>query len=228
MSATILFIGGRSAKDNKFVAALEKEYHVVVTRSGKRGIQAVNGERLSAIILDAVSLRTHGERLCRTMKTQYPAPPLIHIHPGPRNEAQSPADLILFYPLSTKRLLNSLGSLLNAADEEILGCGPFVMNVTRRTLIAHGKETQLTPKQAQLAEIFLRNPGQTMDRPTLMKKVWDTNYLGDTRTLDVHIRWIRQAMENSDKPRYLETVRGVGYRLVVPPEERASSEKRGK
>ncbi len=86
----------------------------------------------------------------------------------------------------------------------------------RRTLVAHGNETQLTPKQALLVETFLRHPRETLARKRLMEAVWDTEYMGDTRTLDVHIRWIRKAMEVGGNPRYLMTVRGVGYRLDYP------------
>jgi DNA-binding response OmpR family regulator len=73
------------------------------------------------------------------------------------------------------------------------------------------------PKQALLVETFFRHPGETLARKTLMEKVWNTDYIGDTRTLDVHIRWLRQAIEKDPgSPRYLLTVRGVGYRLEMP------------
>ena len=74
----------------------------------------------------------------------------------------------------------------------------------------------MTPKLVQLVETFFRHPDETLDRKMLMERVWNTSYLGDTRTLDVHVRWIRRAIEaNPSKPRYLKTVRGVGYRLEV-------------
>ncbi len=90
------------------------------------------------------------------------------------------------------------------------------MNRARRLLVVDGQETELTPKQALLIEMFFTNPGVTLDRRTLMEKVWQTDYLGDTRTLDVHVRWVRQMLEDDpSKPQYLQTVRGVGYRLEV-------------
>ena len=62
----------------------------------------------------------------------------------------------------------------------------------------------------------MQHPDQTLNRKTLMAQVWETDYLGDTRTLDVHVRWIRKAIESDPgKPRYLKTVRGIGYRLQV-------------
>jgi DNA-binding response OmpR family regulator len=214
--ATILFIGSAGTRDDKYLAALEKQYDVVAARSGRRGLHLGKGHRFEAVILDAVSMRTPGDRVCRMLKEILKSTPVIHIHPGPRSHADSPADVVLFQPLSARRLVNSLEQLLYNDDEEVLDYGPFRMNVPRRVLIAYGKETQLTPKLALLVETFLRNPGQTMDRKTLMERVWETDYLGDTRTLDVHIRWIRKIMENGGKqPRYLKTVRGVGYCLEV-------------
>jgi DNA-binding response OmpR family regulator len=77
----------------------------------------------------------------------------------------------------------------------------------------------LTPKQAVLLEVFLRHPGEILTRAFLMKQVWDTEYMGDTRTLDVHIHWVRKAIEVDYKsPVYLRTVRRIGYRFEVPRE----------
>jgi DNA-binding response OmpR family regulator len=114
--------------------------------------------------------------------------------------------------------MNCIERLLHQpTDEEIILCGPLAMNLSRRVLVANGQETQLTPKLALLVELFLRNPGKTLDRRALMEHVWQTDYLGDTRTLDVHIRWFRRAIETDPgNPLYIKTVRGVGYRLELP------------
>jgi DNA-binding response OmpR family regulator len=75
----------------------------------------------------------------------------------------------------------------------------------------------VTPKQAKLMEMFLRAPGQLLTRKAIIKYVWDTDYTGDTRTLDVHMSWLRSVVEaDPRKPRYLKTVRGDGYRLDLP------------
>lgn len=212
MTVTILLIGGSLTKITGLLAALEKHYDVHVAFSGKQGIDVAKAHPPRAVILDAISLGTPGERICRSLMTAVPVAPVLHLHPGPMDSAQSPAAMTLFAPVTSKRLLTSLERLLSEGMDEVIGCGPFSMNVSRRILIANGRETQLTPKLASLVEVFMRNPGQTIDRKVLMEKVWETDYLGDTRTLDVHIRWIRKALEDgSTKPRYLKTVRGVGY-----------------
>jgi DNA-binding response OmpR family regulator len=215
---TILLISHSKRKDDTYRVALEKRYRIFIAHSGKQGIELARAHVPRVIVVDAVSMRTTGERICQVIKDELPHIPLIHIHPGPRKGSNSVADSLHFAPFTARRLVNSVGRLIPAAgEEEVVVCGPFFMNVARRILVVYGKETQLTPKQARLLEIFLRNPGKIMARKFIMEKVWQTSYLGDTRTLDVHIRWLRKVMENgSKKPRFLQTVRGVGYRLVIP------------
>jgi DNA-binding response OmpR family regulator len=220
MSLTILLIGSGKGKHLDYAAALGKPFDLLTAQSGKQAIELAKIHPPRAVILDAHSMGSTGERICRALHADLIGTPVVHIHPGPRSSAQSTADVVLFLPLSPRRLVTTVERLVRERREEVIECGPFSMNVNRRVLIAHGKETQLTPKQTRLMETFLRNPGATIDRKTLMQRVWDTNYMGDTRTLDVHIRWIRQLLEqNSSTPSYLQTVRGVGYRLVLPQPE---------
>jgi DNA-binding response OmpR family regulator len=214
-STTVLLISSKQPHTNQIITALSKRYTVLVAYSGKEGMALAKEHAPRLIILDAAAMRTTGERVCRTLKQEFPHILIIHIHPGPRREAKSEAHTLLFPPLTARRLSNSVGRLIHAEEE--ISCGPFSMNVSRRILIAHGEETQLNPKQAALVEMFLRNPNQDLDRKTIMETVWKTDYIGDTRTLDVHIRWIRKVMEKRGaKPRYIKTVRGVGYRLEIP------------
>ncbi len=81
-------------------------------------------------------------------------------------------------------------------------------------------ERRLTPKLANLLEAFLLHPNEVVDRNWLMRTIWKTNYYGDTRTLDVHIRWIREVIEaNPARPRILKTVRGMGYIFSIPAKD---------
>lgn len=214
-SATILLIGSKQAHKT-FLATLQKRYCVVAVTSGSQGVAHAAEQSPRVVVLDAASLRTPGERICRALKESLAHTPIIHIHPGPRKGASSEANTLLFPPVTARRLQNSIGRLLHS-EEDVIRCGPFMMNLPRRILIAHGQETQLTPKQSALIALFLRNPNQTLDRKTIMETVWKTAYVGDTRTLDVHVRWIRKLLEkDSAVPDYLRTVRGVGYQLVIP------------
>src|SRR5690606_12636402 len=112
---------------------------------------------------------------CRTLRTNLPKTPIVHLHPGEEGEINSPADVLLLPPFSSRKLVSSIERLLEVSEQNIIRCGPFLMDIARRVLIAHGHETQLTPKLALLIEIFLRHPGHTFDRRTLMEQVWQTD-----------------------------------------------------
>ena len=100
--------------------------------------------------------------------------------------------------------------------EDPIECGRFRLDVETRRLTKDGREMRLTPKETQLLATFMRNKGQTLTRKFLMKKVWDTDFLDDTRTLDVHIHWVRQKIEDDPRhPVYITTVRRVGYRFSL-------------
>lgn len=214
--ARVLFIGRVQSSQPAMIKNLEKRFQVSLAVSGKAGIEIAKEHKFQVIILDAASMRTPGDRVCRELREALPTIPLIHIHPGPKENARSIADVLLVQPFTPRKLTNAIERLLQAKVDDLISCGPFSMNRSRRVLMVGMQETQLTPKQALLVETFLTNPGMVLDRRTLMEKVWQTDYMGDTRTLDVHIRWIRQLIESDpSKPRYLRTVRGVGYRLDV-------------
>jgi DNA-binding response OmpR family regulator len=86
----------------------------------------------------------------------------------------------------------------------------------RKRVRCQDREATLTPRLAFLLKTLMDHPGEALEREQLFRDVWNTEYTADTRTLDVHISWLRQAIEeNPRKPRFLKTIRGVGYRLDV-------------
>lgn len=214
-SARVLLIG--NATSDEFLPSLQRRYVVKRAYSGKQALEQASDEVIDVIILDAVSMRTSGERICRSLQKTFSNCSIIHIHPGPKKMAQSSADVTVFLPLTARKLLSVIDRLIQSDSSHSIYCGPFQLNPTTLILTTHGREIQLNPKQAELITIFLCHPNEVIERKTIMEKVWNTDYLGDTRTLDVHIRWVRTALENGkDSPRYLKTVRGVGYMLDIP------------
>lgn len=205
-------------RTESFSAGLKKRYEVTTVTSGKDALRLVRESEYAAVVLDAISMRTPGDRIARQLEEGLGAIPLIHLHPGTKETASTPAEVVLFMPFTARKIANAIERLLHSvSSDKVITCGPFSVNLTRRVLVANGQETSLTPKLVLLVEMFLTHPGETLDRKTLMESVWDTSYLGDTRTLDVHVRWIRRAIEeNPGDPKYLKTVRGVGYRLEIP------------
>jgi DNA-binding response OmpR family regulator len=94
--------------------------------------------------------------------------------------------------------------------------GPIVIDPDRSMVTCNGQQTTLTPRLFALLELFIENPGTVIPREEMFKQVWKTSYTGDTRTLDVHISWLRQAIEADPRnPKLLQTIRGVGYKLNI-------------
>jgi DNA-binding response OmpR family regulator len=99
-----------------------------------------------------------------------------------------------------------------------LRCGRLSMCPDQVEIRRDGELLSLAPKEFMLLATFMQHSGEVLPRSFLIREIWKTDYLGDTRMLDVHIRWLRQKIEdNASSPAYLRTVRGVGYRFEPPP-----------
>lgn len=100
----------------------------------------------------------------------------------------------------------------------IVRAGNISLDIRTRTVTdANGQCHYLRPKECDLLHVLIRNAGSVVSRAAIMAEVWETDYTDDTRTLDVHIRWLREKVEtNPSRPQYIQTVRGVGYRFVTP------------
>jgi DNA-binding response OmpR family regulator len=218
--ANILLIESGRASDPSFAPALEKKgYQVNIKHKVDRAISGPEDRpEPDLVILDAASMRTPGTRLCRKVRDKLNGVPIILVSPeGTRAESSTGASLILVHPFTARKLLNRVARLLPGDERYTLSAGPLKLNLAQRKVIAHGKEARLTPKQAKLLEVFIRNAGRLMTRKTLIRQVWHTDYTGDTRTLDVHISWLRRAIEVDPKrPKLIRTIRGMGYRLDLP------------
>jgi DNA-binding response OmpR family regulator len=127
---------------------------------------------------------------------------------------------VLEWPFTARKVINRVVRLLDHRQGGVLKAGRLTLNLQTRC-VSHGDVThRLTPKQCDLLQVFMVHEGTTLTRRFLMATVWNTDYMGDTRTLDVHVRWLRERIEdNPSKPQYLRTVRGVGYRFGVPAEK---------
>ncbi len=126
------------------------------------------------------------------------------------------ADAILTLPFTAQKLINRIRHLLPGDGKTSLHAGAIHLDIDKRMVRCQGRQARLTPHLVNLLKAFIERPGEVIERNELFSKVWETNYTDDTRTLDVHISWLRQAIEaNPQKPLFLKTIRGVGYRLDV-------------
>jgi len=113
-------------------------------------------------------------------------------------------------------LINRINPFVPGNGEKQLNAGPIRLDLERNLVSCEGREVHLTPRMSRLLQIFMQRPGEMLERERLFREVWSTEYTEDTRTLDVHISWLRQALEaDPRKPRFLKTIRRVGYRLDV-------------
>lgn len=224
--AHILLIEGRNLGDSSLSLPLQKEGLLVTVAHTATAAQVVCRQQMpNLIIYDAITTRSNGARTCRRLRRQENAAPIIHCRPqGEPEPTDADADIYLAQPFTPRKLLNRIRALLPADPhrEEIIRQGHIIFYRHKRSLSTAGQgEQRLTPKMAHLLEEFLRHPGEILDRKWLMETVWKTSYIGDTRTLDVHIRWIRELIEiNPADPQILTTVRTVGYvytPLHLPP-----------
>jgi DNA-binding response OmpR family regulator len=124
---------------------------------------------------------------------------------------------VLRMPFTARKVTNRVRKLLDSRHGDMLQRGDLSLNLGTRCVYKGRIFHRLTPRQSKLLEVFMRHPNQTLTRRFLMENVWDTDYMGDTRTLDVHVRWIRERIEDDpSEPKYLRTVRGIGYRFGIP------------
>lgn len=169
------------------------------------------------IIVDARALRFDAQRLCQTIRANDNQVPFLLILPETETFTGSCATLVLQGRITSRRVLNRVKRLLSKPGADILRVGDIVLDIKQRTVTRADLHHRLTPKQACLLEILMRNPGRVLTRAFLMKEVWNTNFVDDTRTLEVHIHWLRKAIEDDPShPVYLSTVRCLGYRFDVP------------
>lgn len=215
----VLLIESARNTNDSLAPSLKRKYLVQIAHSGRQGIEMARREMPQVIVLDAISLRTSGNRISFRLRASLEQVPIIHIRAADIT-GNSAADVLLTPPFTPRKLINRIDRFVTPEQGKVLEVGPFSLNMDTQTLTAPWTEKRLTPKLAELMALFMQNLNNTLERKVIMQQVWKTDYMGDTRTLDVHIRWLRKAIEpNPRKPQYITTVRGVGYRFVVPGEE---------
>jgi DNA-binding response OmpR family regulator len=215
--ATILIIEGRHAEIPSFASQLQKKgFHVETARSGSDAISQMDQISPDLVVLNAASLRSSGVRICQSLHTKADKLPVILILDKDTSVPKDTADVILKLPFTVQKLSNRIKPLLPGDGGDVIQAGPIRLDAERRRVRCLGKNAKLTPRLVMLLKILMERHGEVVERKQLFKEVWETDYTGDTRTLDVHISWLRRAIELDPlKPKFLKTIRGVGYRLDV-------------
>lgn len=191
-------------------------------------LTAVRRRIPDAIVLDWMMPPPDGLAVCAKLRAEEatrPIPILMLTARGGEVDRvlglEMGADDYISKPFSVKELCARVRAVLRRKEyltpsgEETLRCGGLTVDIARRKVSKNGQAIDLTMKEFDLLVILMRNSGRVLTRDTLLDRVWGVEYFGDARTVDVHVRYLRQKIEDEpDRPKYIITLRGVGYRFA--------------
>jgi two-component system, OmpR family, response regulator RegX3 len=207
---------------------LEREgFAVRVAADGAEALEAFRSERPDLVVLDLMLPHVSGLDVCRAMRLESTVPIVILTAKDAEADKvtglELGADDYVTKPFSMRELLSRVRANLRRArmagpDEtadDILRGGPVELDVGRHEARVRGQAASFPPKEFELLETLLRRKGRLLTRHFLIDEVWGSDYFGDTKTLDVHVKRIRMKIEDDPhRPQHLQTVRGLGYKFV--------------
>ena len=201
-------------------------YTVLVAKNGRIGLEMALNQQPDAVVLDVLMPEMDGWEVCRALRERSGVPILMLTALGEEIDRilglELGADDYLTKPFSTRELIVRIKALLRrveldrvAQQSPRLSAGGLTLNLDRHEVHKGAVPLLLRHKEFELLYLLMSHQGEVVTRAEIFDQVWGTDWLGDTRTLDVHIRWIRSKIEdNPNQPTLIQTVRGVGYRFV--------------
>jgi DNA-binding response OmpR family regulator len=204
---------------------LEREgYQVITASDGDSGLSLARSDRPDLVVLDLMLPAIDGFEVCRLLRREMTVPILMLTAKADEVDKvvglELGADDYVTKPFSMRELLARVRALLRRAETapavemELLAVGDLQVDLRRREASRQGRVLTLKPKEYELLLFLLRNRGRAFTREQLLDQIWGYEFAGDTRTVDVHVRWLRQKIEDEPaKPTRLITIRGVGYRF---------------
>ena len=209
---------------------LQKEgYAIIGAYDGEQAIELARQENPALVLLDIQLPKKDGWAVCRAIRETSRVPIIMLTARGEEADKvlglELGVDDYLVKPFSMRELLARVRAALRRATEYVepspqsVTIGEIALDAKSHRVTCRGNFLELTRKEYDLLEALMTQAGQVVKRNDLIDRVWQTDWVGDTRTLDVHIRWLREKIEKDPgKPRYIQTVRGVGYRFLSPDE----------
>ena len=200
-------------------------YEVEIAEDGALALVAFRDRGADIVLLDLMLPGMPGTEVCRQVRLSSQVPIIMLTAKDSEVDIvvglELGADDYVTKPYSTRELLARMRAVLRRRapeeadlDDRILSGGRVVLDIDRHTVAVDGGEINIPLKEFELLEVLMRNAGRVLTRGQLIDRVWGTDYFGDTKTLDVHIKRIRSRIEESpSEPRMLVTVRGLGYRF---------------
>ena len=200
-------------------------FEVAVAATGPEALDEFDRHGADLVLLDLMLPGLPGTEVCRQLRTRSSVPVIMLTAKDSEIDKvvglELGADDYVTKPFSSRELVARIRAVLRrhgGATEELedaaLEAGPVRMDVERHTVSVGGNGVQLPLKEFELLEMLLRNAGRVLTRMQLIDRVWGADYVGDTKTLDVHVKRLRAKIEPDPAlPRYLVTVRGLGYKF---------------
>ncbi|KZC95240.1 MULTISPECIES: response regulator transcription factor [Clavibacter] len=221
----IMLVEDEASLSEPLAFLLQREgYEVDVVEDGPAAVAAFDKDGADLILLDLMLPGLPGTEVCREIRTRSAVPIIMLTAKDSEVDIvvglELGADDYVTKPYSTRELLARIRAVLRRrveVDDEplnVLEVGLVRMDVERHTVEVDGREIAMPLKEFELLELLLRNAGRVLTRGQLIDRVWGSDYFGDTKTLDVHIKRIRSKIEREPSdPVLLVTVRGLGYRF---------------
>jgi two-component system response regulator RegX3 len=199
-------------------------FEVAVAATGPDALTEFDRFGADIVLLDLMLPGLPGTEVCRQIRQTSNVPVIMVSAKDDEVDKvvglELGADDYVTKPYSPRELVARIRAVLRRGAGEsdlapaILEAGPVRMDVERHVVSVHGEPTRLPLKEFELLEMFLRNPGRVLTRGQLIDRVWGSDYVGDTKTLDVHVKRLRAKLEaEPSHPTMLVTVRGLGYKL---------------
>jgi two-component system response regulator RegX3 len=221
----ILLVEDEDALSEPLAYLLRREgYTVTVAADGPAAIAEFDRGGVELVLLDLMIPGIPGTEVCREIRTRSSVPIIMLTAKASEIDIvvglELGADDYVTKPYSTRELLARIRAIMRRQTEPsdlaepVLESGPVQMDIERHTVQVNGVDTAMPLKEFELLELLLRNAGRVLTRGQLIDRVWGSDYFGDTKTLDVHIKRIRSKIEEvPSEPTLLVTVRGLGYRF---------------
>lgn len=201
-------------------------YEVTVVENGNDALSEFEHAGADLVLLDLMLPGISGTEVCRQIRLRSQVPIIMLTAKDSEVDKvvglEIGADDYVTKPYSARELLARIKAVMRRQSEpeellpSTLEAGPVRMDVERHVVTVSGQSVALPLKEFELLELFLRNTGRVLTRGQLIDRVWGSDYVGDTKTLDVHVKRLRSKIEpDPSSPRYIVTVRGLGYKLEV-------------
>lgn len=219
--------------EESFVDALtiglsREGFDVTVARDGQEGVNLFGAGHFDVVLLDLMLPKVSGLDVCRLIRAASDVPIIIVSAKGEEVDMvlmlEIGADDYVTKPYRLRELVARIRAVLrrresidhDRGEEDQILRGDIRMDVDARRCFIKGEEIKLRKKEFALLRLLLENPGRVLTREVLIDRVWGNDYVGDTKTLDVHIKRLRTLIEDNPKaPAHITTVRGVGYRFEL-------------